>query len=114
MIFFVILLFILTFDVSNGKQYYDCFICSKETEHIWDGIRVKKMPLHIQNVGRRKLRMLHNSADIIDLRIPPSNRLEKLTGNLNGFYSIRINKQWRVIFQWNIGNASNVEIIDYH
>ena len=87
---------------------------SKETEHIWDGIRVKKMPLHIQNVGRRKLRMLHNSADIIDLRIPPSNRLEKLTGNLNGFYSIRINKQWRVIFQWNIGNASDVEIIDYH
>jgi proteic killer suppression protein len=58
--------------------------------------------------------MLNNSQDIADLRIPPSNRLEKLAGNLNGFYSIRINKQWRVIFTWEKGNASNVEIIDYH
>ena len=87
---------------------------SKETEHILNGTGVKKMPLDIQNVGRRKLRMLHNSADITDLRIPPSNRLEKLAGNLNGFYSIRINKKWRIIFQWNTGNASKVEIIDYH
>jgi proteic killer suppression protein len=83
---------------------------SKETEQIWNGIRVKKMPIEIQNVGRRKLRMLNNSQDIMDLRIPPSNRLEKLTGNLNGFYSIRINKQWIIIFQWNNGNVSEVEI----
>lgn len=83
---------------------------SKETEKIWNGIRVKKMPVEIQNVGRRKLRMLNNSQDIADLRIPPSNRLEKLTGKLNGFYSIRINKQWRIIFQWNNGNAKEVEI----
>ncbi|MFC7357077.1 type II toxin-antitoxin system RelE/ParE family toxin [Jejudonia soesokkakensis] len=87
---------------------------SKETEQIWNAIRVKKMPVEIQNIGRRKLRMLNNSQDIGDLRIPPSNRLEKLSGNLNGFYSIRINKQWRIIFQWNKGNASEVEIIDYH
>ena len=87
---------------------------SKETLQIWNGIRVKKMPIEIQNVGRRKLRMLNNSQDIADLRIPPSNRLEKLTGNLNEFYSIRINKQWRIIFQWDKGNASEVEIIDYH
>jgi proteic killer suppression protein len=87
---------------------------SKQTEQIWIGIRVKKMPIEIQNVGRRKLRMLNNSQDIADLRIPPSNRLEKLSGNLNGFYSIRINKQWRIIFQWDKGNASEVEIIDYH
>ncbi|KAA2217219.1 MULTISPECIES: type II toxin-antitoxin system RelE/ParE family toxin [Maribacter] len=87
---------------------------SKETEMIWNGIRVKKMPIEIQNVGRRKLRMLNNSQDIMDLRIPPSNRLEKLSGNLKDFYSIRVNKQWRIIFKWNNGNASEVEIIDYH
>lgn len=87
---------------------------SKETEMIWNGIRVKKMPLEIQNIGRRKLRMINNSQDIIDLRIPPSNRLEKLSGNLNDFYSIRINKQWRIIFKWNNGNSTDVEIIDYH
>ena len=87
---------------------------TKETEKIWNGIRVKKLPKEIQNVGRRKMRMLNNSQDIADLRIPPSNRLEKLTGNLKEFYSIRINKQWRIIFIWNNGNASEVEIVDYH
>ena len=87
---------------------------SKETESIWNGARVKKMPFNIQNMGRRKLRMLNNSQDLSDLRIPPSNRLEKLTGKLKDFYSIRINKQWRIIFKWSRGNASNVEIIDYH
>jgi len=86
----------------------------KETEQIWKGIRVKKMPINIQKVGRRKLRMLNNSQDIADLKIPPSNRLEKLSGKLDGFYSIRINKQWRIIFKWENGNASEVEIIDYH
>ena len=87
---------------------------SKDTERIWDGVRVKKIPLEIQNIGRRKLRMLNNAQNINDLRIPPSNRLEKLIGNLKGFYSIRINKQWRIIFKWDSGNASEVEIIDYH
>lgn len=87
---------------------------SKETEHIWNGIRIKKIPIEIQEVGRRKLRMLNNSQDIFDLRIPPSNRFERLTGKLNEFYSIRINKQWRIIFIWDQGNANEVEIIDYH
>jgi len=87
---------------------------SKETEQIWNGIRAKKLPIDIQNIGRRKLRMLHNSQDISDLRIPPANKLEKLSGNLSRFYSIRINKQWRIIFVWENGNASEVEIIDYH
>ena len=87
---------------------------SKQTEQIWNGIRVIKMQIEIQYVGRRKLRMLNNSQDIADLRIPPSNRLEKLTGKLKEFYSIRINKQWRIIFIWESGNASEVEIIDYH
>jgi proteic killer suppression protein len=72
------------------------------------------MPKEIQEVGRRKLRMLNNSQNLNDLMVPPSNKLEKLSGNLKGFYSIRINDQWRIIFKWNNGNASEVEIIDYH
>jgi len=87
---------------------------SKETESIWNGVRVSKLPNEIQEKGRRKLRMLNNSQNLMDLRIPPSNRLEKLSGNLSEFYSIRINDQWRIIFIWEEGNASNVEIIDYH
>jgi toxin HigB-1 len=87
---------------------------NKETEKIWDGKRSKKLPYEIQEIGRRKLRMLNNSIDIQDLRVPPSNRLEKLGGNLKDFYSIRINKQWRIIFKWENGNAFQTEIIDYH
>ena len=86
----------------------------KDTESIWNGVRVKNMPIEIQNVGRRKLRMLNNSQTITDLRIPPSNRLEKLSGNLSDFYSIRINNQWRIIFQWIEGQSEQVQIIDYH
>jgi proteic killer suppression protein len=87
---------------------------SKDTEKIWNGILIKKPSREIQEIGRRKLRMLNNSIDINDLRIPPTNRLEKLSGNLKDFYSIRINNQWRIIFIWENGNANNVEIVDYH
>ena len=87
---------------------------NSETEQVWLGNRVKKLPTEIQNIGRRKLRMLNNSVNLADLRIPPSNRLEKLSGKLKDFYSIRINDQWRIIFKWNAGNALDVEIIDYH
>jgi proteic killer suppression protein len=87
---------------------------SKDTEKIWEGERVKKMPNEIQEIGRRKLRMLNNSQNLNDLMIPPSNRLEKLSGNLKTFYSIRINDQWRIIFRWSNGNASDVTILDYH
>lgn len=87
---------------------------SKETEKIWKGERSSKIPPEIQKVGRRKLRMINNSIDLNDLRIPPSNRLEKLIGNLKDFHSIRINDQWRIIFIWEAGHAQEVEIIDYH
>ncbi len=87
---------------------------SKETEKIWNGIVVKKPSKDIQNIARRKLRMLNNSQDLLDLRIPPSNRLEKLSGDLKKYYSIRINNQWRIIFVWENGNSFEVEIIDYH
>jgi len=87
---------------------------SKETEKIWDGERVKSISIEIQQVGRRKLRMLNNSQNIGDLMIPPSNRLEKLSGKLKDYYSIRINDQWRIIFKWENNNSYEVEIIDYH
>ena len=86
----------------------------KDTQKIWEGLRVKSLPTEIQEIGRRKLRMLNNSVDINDLTIPPSNRLEKLKGNFKNYYSIRINNQWRIIFKWNNGNAEQIEIIDYH
>ena len=84
-----------------------------DTEKIWNGVGVKSIPKEIQKIGRRKLRMLNNSVNLIDLRIPPSNRLEKLAGKLKEFYSIRINDQWRIIFKWSAANASQVEILDY-
>jgi proteic killer suppression protein len=86
----------------------------KQTQKIWEGERVKGLSTEIQELARRKLRMLNNSNDLNDLMIPPSNRLEKLKGNLKEFYSIRINNQWRIIFKWKNNNAELVEIIDYH
>jgi proteic killer suppression protein len=87
---------------------------NSETEKIWLGNRVKKLPKEIQEIGRRKLRMLNNSINLSDLKIPPSNRLEKLAGNLKDHYSIRINDKWRIIFKWSSGNATEVAIVDYH
>ena len=87
---------------------------SKDTERIWQGERVKQIPLEIQQVGRRKLRMIHNSQSLADLRIPPSNRLEKLKGKGKDFYSIRINDQWRIVFRWENNHTYDLEIMDYH
>lgn len=87
---------------------------TKETQKIWNGEVSRRFPREIQDVARRKLRMLNNSMDVSDLRIPPANRLEKLKGGLKEFYSIRINNQWRIIFRWENGNAFEVEILDYH
>ena len=87
---------------------------SKVTKKIWDGERVKDFPTELQEISRRKLRMLNNSQNLIDLQVPPSNRLEKMKGNLKAYHSIRINNQWRLIFRWDGGNALDVEIIDYH
>ena len=87
---------------------------NKNTQKIWEGERVKGLPKEVQEIARRKLRMLNNSQNLTDLMIPPSNRLEKLKGTLKNFYSIRVNDQWRIIFKWNNGNADEVELIDYH
>lgn len=87
---------------------------STDTEKIWKGELVKNLPIEIQQIGRRKLRMLNNSQDLSDLRIPPSNRLEKLKGRAKDFYSIRINDQWRIVFKLVNNQAYEVEIVDYH
>jgi proteic killer suppression protein len=86
----------------------------KESEKIWSGIRSKKLPNEIQDIARRKLRMMNNDQDVNDLRIPPANRLEKLKGNHEDYYSIRVNNQWRIIFQWLNNDCYHVQIIDYH
>jgi len=86
----------------------------KETELIWNGIRSRKLPNEIQDVARRKLRMINNSQDVNDLKTPPANHLEKLKGVLSEYYSIRINIQWRIIFVWKNNDAYDVQITDYH
>lgn len=85
-----------------------------ETEKIWHGDMSLKLPNEIQQVARRTLRMLHNSHSVNDMRIPPSNQLKKLKGSWKSYYSIRINRQWRIIFEWDRGHSKNVQIIDYH
>ena len=86
----------------------------KRTETIFQGRRAKGLPTEIQQRARRKLRMLDAATVIDDLRVPPSNRLEKLKGDRRGQHSIRINDQWRICFVWRDRYASDVEIVDYH
>jgi proteic killer suppression protein len=85
-----------------------------EAESIWSGRRSRKLPVDIQNVALRKLRLLNQARVLGDLRIPPGNRLEGLKADRQGQYSIRINDQWRICFVWNEGGPSHVEIVDYH
>jgi len=87
---------------------------SRETEKIWNGVRSKRLPQDIQQIARRKLRMLNNARSLNDLRAPPANRLEALKGSRSGQHSIRVNDQWRICFLWMNGDAMNVEIVDYH
>ena len=85
-----------------------------ETKKIYQRQRSRKLPADIQQVALRKLRMINNAISINDLRVPPANRLEKLSGNRAGQWSIRINDQWRVCFRWEGSDAYDVEITDYH
>lgn len=86
----------------------------RETERIWNGEFSRRLPHEIQEIARRKLRMINNARIIADLRVPPANRLEALKGDRAGRYSIRINDQWRICFRFANGQASDVEIVDYH
>jgi len=86
----------------------------REAELLFSRERSRKLPERIQRVALRKLRMLHRSQSLQDLRVPPANRLEKLSGNREGQYSIRINDQWRICSVWQDDDAYRVEIVDYH
>jgi proteic killer suppression protein len=87
---------------------------SRSAEEIWQGEIARRLPRDIQEVARRKLRMLNNVQNLHDLRVPPGNRLERLHADRAGQYSIRINNQWRICFEWRDGDAHEVEIVDYH
>jgi len=89
------------------------FSC-KETERIFNGVQSRKFPVSIQSRAFTVLVQLHSASDLAQLRIPPSNRLHSLAGNLKGFWSLSINMQWRVIFRWEGGEATDVKITDYH
>jgi toxin HigB-1 len=91
------------------KSFHDA-----ETEKVFDRRFSRRLPSDIQTVALRKLRMLANAVDLTDLRSPPANRLEKLSGARQGQHSVRINDQWRVCFVWREGDAYDVEICDYH
>lgn len=84
----------------------------KTTEHLFDRQKVKKLPSTILKVAYRKLLLIDAAERIDDLKVPPGNRLEKLTGDLTGKYSIRINNRWRIVFYWTDNNAYKVKIID--
>jgi len=85
-----------------------------ETERIWSGRRSRRLPTDIQSVALRKLRMLNQARVLVDLRVPPGNRLEALRGERGGQHSIRINDQWRICCVWSDTGPSDVEIVDYH
>lgn len=87
---------------------------SRATSEIWGGRQTRTLPAEIQDRVRRKLRMLNNAEVLQDLRVPPNNRLEKLSGNRSGQFSIRVNNQWRICFRWDDGDAYEAEVVDYH
>ncbi|MEO8101210.1 MAG: type II toxin-antitoxin system RelE/ParE family toxin [Betaproteobacteria bacterium] len=86
----------------------------KETERIWNGEVSRHLPIAIQSIARRKLRMINNARRLDDLRIPPANRLEALKGDMKGQHSIRVNDQWRICFRWSDASVTEVQIVDYH
>jgi proteic killer suppression protein len=101
----------------DATRYTGCVIRtfrSRETEKIWHGEVSKRLSREVQQIARRKLRMLNNAQDLTDLRVPPGNRLEALKGDRKGQHSIRINQRWRICFEWHEADAHAVEIVDYH
>jgi toxin HigB-1 len=84
------------------------------TESIWNRQRIKGFPSDLHKIARRKLGLLEDAVELVDVRVPPGNRLEALRGDRSGQHSIRINDQWRICFRWEDGNAFDVEIVDYH
>ncbi|MDP3063328.1 MAG: type II toxin-antitoxin system RelE/ParE family toxin [Chloroflexota bacterium] len=86
----------------------------RETSRVFSRERLRRFPVDVQRIAQRKLAILHAAESLQDLRVPPGNRLERLSGDREGQYSIRINDQWRICFHWSDGDAYDVEIADYH
>ena len=86
----------------------------RDTQRVFERQRVRRWPPELQRIALRKLLMLDAAEALVDLRVPPANRLERLHGDRAGQYSIRVNDQWRVCFVWRDGSAESVEIVDYH
>lgn len=86
----------------------------KDAEKIFNRVFVKKFATHLQDAALRKLVLIHTAGKLDDLQIPPGNQLEKLKGDRDGQFSIRVNDQFRICFRWEDGNAFDVEIVDYH
>lgn len=90
---------------------------SKLAQDIYDGASSRlsrTLPILLHDIAKRRLDQLNATTRVETLRIPPGNNLEKLKGNLKDYWSIRINKQWRIIFRWHNGEAIDVDIVDYH
>jgi len=107
----------ITLDVINARHYYGFVIRSfkdPETERIFSRERSRKLPQSIHRSALKKLLVLDAADSLADLRVPPGNRLEKLSGDRKGQHGIRINDQWRICFRWKHGDALDVEIADYH
>lgn len=107
---------LVTLDVNHATRYVFYMIVSfksADTEALANGQRVNRF-VNIESVARRKLRQLQVAATIKDLGVPPGNRLEALSGDREGQYSIRVNDQYRVCFRWTAAGAEDVEIVDYH
>lgn len=86
----------------------------RETQALFEGRRIRRLPPEIQPVALRKLEMLHAAPDLASLRVPPGNRLEALKGDWKGWHSVRVNDRWRICFTWKDGHAHQVGIVDYH
>ena len=108
---------VLTLDVINVSRYYDLVIRSfadRETEKVFSREGSPRFPGDVQRRMQRKLEILDAAERLHDLSVPPGNQLEKLSGDRQGQWSIRVNDQWRVCFRWQGGDAFKVEIVDYH
>ncbi|MBW2273684.1 MAG: type II toxin-antitoxin system RelE/ParE family toxin [Deltaproteobacteria bacterium] len=88
--------------------------CDRETEKVFRRDRSRRLPPNVQRQAHRKLLVVDAAQALDDLRVPPGNRLERLSGDRKGQYSIRVNDQWRICFRWERGDAYDVEIADYH
>jgi toxin HigB-1 len=92
----------------------ECRFKNKTSEKLFYGERVKQFSGHLAQDIQEKLVILHAAHELNDLRYPPGNKLEKLSGDRLGQWSIRINKQWRICFEWKHGQAIHIEVTDYH